>query len=41
MRTVVIGHKWNREDEVLLLSKLKAINAHLVDARKTVAPFSQ
>jgi hypothetical protein len=41
MRTVVIGHKWNREDEALLLSKLKAFNAHLVDARKAVAPFSQ
>jgi hypothetical protein len=33
-RTLVIGHKWNREDEALLLSKLKAINANLVEARK-------
>lgn len=40
-RTVVIGHQWNREDEALLLSKLKAFNTELVDARKTVAPFSQ
>jgi hypothetical protein len=34
MRTVVIGHKWKREDEVRLLSKLKAINASLVEAGK-------
>ena len=41
LRTLVIGHQWNREDEVLLLSKLKAINANLLEARKTVAPSSQ
>jgi hypothetical protein len=41
LRTVVIGHKWKREDEALLLSKLKAINANLVEARKTVMPSSQ
>jgi len=34
MRTVVVGHKWKREDEVRLLSKLKAINASLVEAGK-------
>jgi hypothetical protein len=38
MRTVVVGHKWKREDEALLLSKLKAINANLMEARKTVMP---
>jgi hypothetical protein len=41
LRTVVIGHKWKREDEALLLSTLKAINANLVEARKTVMPSSQ
>jgi hypothetical protein len=34
LRTVVIGHKWKREDETLLLSKLKAINATLLNAGK-------
>ena len=34
MRTVVVGHKWKSEDEVRLLSKLKAINASLVEAGK-------
>jgi hypothetical protein len=34
IRTVVIGHKWNREDEARLLSKLKAINANLVSMGK-------
>jgi hypothetical protein len=34
LRTVVIGHKWKREDETQLLSKLKAINATLVSAGK-------
>jgi hypothetical protein len=34
LRTVVIGHKWKREDETLLLSKLKAINATLLSAGK-------
>jgi hypothetical protein len=34
LRTVVIGHKWKREDEMQLLSKLKAINATLVSAGK-------
>ena len=34
VRTVVIGHKWNREDEARLLSKLKAINANLVAVGK-------
>jgi hypothetical protein len=34
MRTVVVGHKWKREDEARLLSKLKAINASLVEAGK-------
>jgi hypothetical protein len=34
IRTVVIGHKWNREDEARLLSKLEAINANLVSVGK-------
>lgn len=34
MRTVVLGHKWKRDDEVRLLSKLRAINASLVEAGK-------
>jgi hypothetical protein len=34
VRTLVIGHKWNREDEARLLSKLKAINASLVGVGK-------
>jgi hypothetical protein len=38
---MVIGHKWKREDEALLLSKLKAINANLAEARKTVIPTPQ
>jgi hypothetical protein len=29
-RTVVIGHKWNTEDEERLLSQIKAINANLM-----------
>jgi hypothetical protein len=33
-RAVVVGHKWKVEDEARLLSKLKAINAHLVSAGK-------
>jgi hypothetical protein len=41
MRTVVVGHKWKKEDEALLLSKLKTINANLVEAHKTVLPSSQ
>jgi hypothetical protein len=41
LRTMVIGHKWKREDEALLLSKLKAINANLAEARKTVIPTPQ
>ncbi len=41
LRTLVIGHQWNREDEARLLSKLKAINANLLEARKPVAPSSQ
>jgi len=28
--TVVIGHRWNRDDEELLLTQLKAINANLL-----------
>jgi hypothetical protein len=32
--TVVIGHKWKREDEARLLAKLKDINTHLVAAGK-------
>ncbi len=32
--TVVIGHKWNTEDEDQLLSKLKAINASLLAATR-------
>jgi hypothetical protein len=34
LNTMVVGHKWNREDETRLLSKLKAINASLVEAGK-------
>jgi len=34
MRAVVVGHKWKVEDEAWLLSKLKAINASLVNAGK-------
>jgi hypothetical protein len=34
LRAVVIGHKWKREDEARLLSKLKAINASLVESGK-------
>jgi hypothetical protein len=32
--TVVIGHKWKKEDEERLLSQLKAINASLLSAVK-------
>ncbi|HLK22228.1 MAG TPA: hypothetical protein VKT81_24950 [Bryobacteraceae bacterium] len=34
LSTVVLGHKWKNEDEALLLSKLKDINAHLLAAGK-------
>jgi hypothetical protein len=30
-RTVVIGHKWNTDDEERLLSQIKAINANLMN----------
>jgi hypothetical protein len=33
--TVVVGHKWKREDEERLLSKLRAINANLGSAVKS------
>lgn len=32
--TMVLGHKWKNEDEALLLSKLKDLNAHLLAAEK-------
>lgn len=34
LRTVVIGHPWNREDESRVMSKIKEINASLVGARE-------
>ena len=34
LHTVVIGHKWKREDEARLLSQLKAINSTLLSAGK-------
>lgn len=34
LNTMVVGHKWKQEDETRLLSKLKAINASLVEAGK-------
>ncbi len=33
-RTVVLGYKWNKEDEERLLSQLKAINANLLGTAK-------
>jgi hypothetical protein len=31
-KTLVVGHRWNLEDEALLLAKLRAINERLIRA---------
>jgi hypothetical protein len=40
-RTVVIGHRWNPDDEQQVLAKLKALNSHLLGAAKINDPSSK